>query len=641
MRTELRYMETVNRLKSYDQLEHWEARRSELQERILVSAGLWPLPHKCNLNAKIFDKITYDDFTIEKVVFESYPGYYVTGNLYRPLNKSGLLPGILNPHGHWSHGRLEMVEDGTSEQPVEIPTRCANFAKMGMAAFSYDMVGYLDSKQVGHAYDGEEQQIWGIGLLGLQLWNSIRSLDFLLNLPEIDAQNIGCTGASGGATQAFLLGAVDERLKASVPVNMVSAHFQGGCRCENAPHLRIDANNVEFTAMFAPRPLLVVGCTGDWSRNVPTVEYPALREIYKLYGAEDKVDYFYDDANHNYNKNTREAVYRWFGKQLAGRDEPWKEQKVNFGDLERFRIFSDGFPSRGVSSKAELFALQKREKQETLQQLWNSKEPEDKQILLTAMQHSLCVPQLSDAFDVQEIQTNALNDDERDFAEPIDVRRMSISNESEGTPISLLLARNKSIEHNGKTVFMVHPGGKKGLLRDEKWKPMLESYLDEGYAIATATIHLTEGFGTARDCICMENITTYNLTDTTLRVHDIISVFKFLQSESNGELNVVGIGEAGGWTLAALPYLHGVNTAAIEMNEYMMDVEDDAHFATRFFVPHFRSAGSFVTSVIHAAAKKLVLFNMGENNFAQVLRSALPKGEKELVLLKHFPEEIQ
>ena len=108
----------------------------------MISAGLWPFPDKCELQAKVFDKLEFDGFTVEKVLFESYPGFYVTGNLYRPANQKGPFPAILNPHGHWDNGRLEMSDVS------DIPTRCANFAKMGFIAFSYDMVGRFGQQAI-------------------------------------------------------------------------------------------------------------------------------------------------------------------------------------------------------------------------------------------------------------------------------------------------------------------------------------------------------------------------------------------------------------------------------------------------------------------------------------------------------------
>ena len=94
---------------------------------------------------------------------------------------------------------------------------------------------------------------------------------------------IGATGASGGATQTFMLAAIDDRIQFSAPVNMVSAIMQGGGLCENAPNLRLDTFNVEIASIMAPRPMILVSATGDWTKNTPTEEFPAIRAIYDLY----------------------------------------------------------------------------------------------------------------------------------------------------------------------------------------------------------------------------------------------------------------------------------------------------------------------------------------------------------------------
>src|SRR5258705_3372278 len=122
----------------------WEARAKELREHILVSCGLWPMSEKTPLNAEIFDRIERDGYSVEKVYFQSYPGFYVAGNLYRPLGKGkGPFPAVLNPHGHWATGRLNDTKEGS------IAARCISFARQGMVAFSWDMTGYNDMMQLG------------------------------------------------------------------------------------------------------------------------------------------------------------------------------------------------------------------------------------------------------------------------------------------------------------------------------------------------------------------------------------------------------------------------------------------------------------------------------------------------------------
>src|SRR2546427_4938706 len=169
----------------------WQARAKEIRGQVLVSAGLWPMPEKTSLKTHIFGKIERDGYSVEKVYFQTYPGFYLGGNLYRPLGKGkGPFPGILNPHGHWKEGRMADSKDGSNA------ARCISFARQGMIAFAYDMVGYNDTFFASSAtnvalYDRHRQfgtnhtdELWSISLMGLQTWNSIRALDFLESLTD-------------------------------------------------------------------------------------------------------------------------------------------------------------------------------------------------------------------------------------------------------------------------------------------------------------------------------------------------------------------------------------------------------------------------------------------------------------------------
>lgn len=297
----------------------WESRAAHLRTQILFAAGLLPAPIKHPLNPRIFGKRDHSGYSVEKVLLETMPGYYLGGNLYRPLGRSGKVPAIASPHGHWAYGRLE------NSVNASIPGRCINLARQGYVVFSYDMVGYNDTIQTPHAFGGPREQLWSFGPLGLQLWNSIRAVDFLESLPEVDRSRIGATGESGGGTQTFLLTAVDDRIRFSAPVNMISAIMQGGSPCENAPLLRIGTNNVEIGALMAPRPMLMVSATGDWTRNTPREEFPAIQAVYRLYDKEADVQTIQIDAPHNYNQLSREAVYRFFASHALGVDPASKE----------------------------------------------------------------------------------------------------------------------------------------------------------------------------------------------------------------------------------------------------------------------------------------------------------------------------
>ena len=241
----------------------WPARREEIRARVLIAAGLHPMPQRSPLNAVVFGKVERDDYTVERVIFESFPGHFVTGSLYRPKPMvKGKRPAVLSPHGHWKDvhpgdsGTGRFYDSGAQQIRKEIAAggesleiggrhvmqaRCVQLARMGCVAFLYDMEGYADSVQLPHAagprpedtgkpgylFFSPQAELHGQTMFGLQTWNSIRALDFICSLPDVDAKRIGITGASGGGTQSMILGAIDERIAASFPAVMVSTAMQG------------------------------------------------------------------------------------------------------------------------------------------------------------------------------------------------------------------------------------------------------------------------------------------------------------------------------------------------------------------------------------------------------------------------------
>ncbi len=289
----------------------WHDRARAVREQLWVTNGLWPLFPRTDLHPRVEGKATRDGYTIEKVVLETFPGYYMSGNLYRPIGKAGKLPGILSPHGHYPEGRVN----------EDVQARCIRWAKLGAVVFMYDMVGYADSKPFGHVFLNDRLRRWGLSLVTLQTWNSIRALDWLQTLADVDPARIGCTGESGGGTQTFLLTAIEPRIKVAAPVVMVSHEFQGGCVCENAAGLRLGTDNVEFAALAAPRPMKMVGATGDWTKFTMSRAYPAISEVYRLVGKPENVSAEVFNFNHNYNQTSRNAIYPFMARWLMGIDD--------------------------------------------------------------------------------------------------------------------------------------------------------------------------------------------------------------------------------------------------------------------------------------------------------------------------------
>jgi hypothetical protein len=322
----------------------WEARAAKLRAHIRAGAQLATLPARTALNPIVRPVRNHDGYSICSVAFESLPGFFVTGNLYRPLasgdrSAAEKHPAILVTHGHGN--------EATGVRPATgYQTLCATLARAGAVVLMIDMVGYGEAQQFPHKTDIT---------LGLQLWNGMRALDFLTALSEVDASRIGMTGQSGGGTQTILLTALDPRVRVSVPVTMVSAHFFGGCACESGMPIHrgpeFETNNAEVAALAAPRPQLLVSVGGDWTKNNPIVEYPYVLRVYELAGAPEAVtNAHFADEGHDYGPSKRQVAVEFLVRHLglarnreaaAGTESrAFDESKVTIESRETLMVFN-------------------------------------------------------------------------------------------------------------------------------------------------------------------------------------------------------------------------------------------------------------------------------------------------------------
>ena len=292
--------------------------REKVKRRILLAAGLRPGMDMPEIKSEVSGGNSYHGVRIKSVRLRTAPAVELTGSLFLPENVSAPLPGILSPHGHWEHGRMQ------HDNRVSVIMRCWQLARLGFAVLSYDMIGYNDNNTLMHSWQGKfkrEGDFYGISVFGLQTLNSLQAVNFLASRPEVDPQRIGCTGASGGASQCWFAAALDERIKVIAPVCMLSSHFQGGCGCEEGPLLRVSGlTNFDIVASLAPRPLFLPGVSGDWTNLNTDYEIPRLKEVYSLYGAADAVGSMFLKDTHNYNRCVREHVYAWLVKNLQNVD---------------------------------------------------------------------------------------------------------------------------------------------------------------------------------------------------------------------------------------------------------------------------------------------------------------------------------
>jgi len=570
-------------------IEEWQRRRDAIRRQILVSLGLWPLPEKTPLNPVVHGRIERDEYTVEKVFFASLPGHYVTGNLYRPKKANGKQPGVLCPHGHWANGRFYDAGETQAKKQIEIgaektiegaryplQARCAMLARMGCVVFHYDMVGVADSQQIGHtagftAENDErlkvETELWQQNFMGLQTWNSIRALDFLLSLDDVDPTRIGVTGASGGGTQTFILCALDDRPTVAFPAVMVSTAMQGGCICENASYLRIGTGNVEFAGLFAPKPLGMTAAN-DWTREMETKGLPELKALYGLYRAEDAVMVKYYPFEHNYNQVSRETMYNWFNKHLRlGYPEPIAEKPFQPIPPKELSVFDQDHPRPKDATGAEGVRRWFREQAEKSLAAVAPRDAETlakfRDVVGTALRVMLGEPLASESLQTVSKQDTVISDG-------VVLERMILKPKLSGERIPLIALWPKNDKKSTKSILVwVHPKGKASLFQNRELLPVVRSLLKSDVAVFSPDV-----LGVGEQTPVTRSIDRrfvgytlgYNRPLLAEQARDVMTTVSFAQQfVPKGAIHLVGWGTAGTYTILARAGLgEGLGRCAID-----------------------------------------------------------------------------
>lgn len=345
----------------YSDATSWEKRKAELKSCMWEALKLSVLPAKPNSKSIISNKRTFDGYTVENVALEVLPGLYVAGSLYSPLNPKGKIPVILNPNGHFDDGRYR----------ADAQYRCAMQARMGAMAFSYDLFAWGESLLQFKPEDHRRALAQTI-----QFLNSERILDWMLSFKNADPERVAISGGSGGGSQTMLLTALDDRVKLSVPVVMLSSYHSGGCPCESGMGVHLcggGTNNVEIAAMSAPRPQLAISDGKDWTQQVPQVEFPFLQKIYSFYSKADAVENVHlATEGHDYGINKRLALYSFLAKHFnldlkkvqdkSGKIDESKVTIEKFSDMFVFGEKGEKLPANAIKSFEELEKIFARSK---------------------------------------------------------------------------------------------------------------------------------------------------------------------------------------------------------------------------------------------------------------------------------------
>jgi len=571
----------------------WDRRQAALKRRILVATGLWPLPPATPLNPVIFGRSQRPGFTVQKVYFESLPGHFVTGLLFRPAATSdSKRPGVLCPHGHG--GRLQdygvdkmaaLIKSGAEkfEKSGRFPklARCAQLARMGCTVFIYDMLGYADSRQISyelaHRYrttrpEFDDPQSWGFystqaelrmqSIMGLQTYNAIRALDFLSQLPDVDPQRLAVTGGSGGGTQTILLCAIDDRPIVAFPQGMVSTSMQGGCTCENASCLRIGTGNVELAGLFAPKPLAMTGAN-DWTKEIATKGLPELKQLYTLLGRPQAVmSKSLLHFPHNYNHVTRTLMYSWFNQHLKlGLPEPIEEQDYEPLTPEEYTIWDSDHPAPPGGPEHERAVT--RALDQTAQRTLAGLTPRDKNALAEYRRvvggawDTLIGRPLPAASRIE--RTKVVKNSHTGYLEFADILR----DKRHGEEFPIASVYPTQTAWNGQVVIWITGQGKAGLYdAQHELRPEIRRLLEHGTSVISADLlgqgEFLAGKQPPQQTRTVANTRAfagythgYNATLFTQRVHDILTLIAFVVQHDERPKQVTLVGIEGGGILAA------------------------------------------------------------------------------------------
>lgn len=329
----------------------WEERKAALRKAMFAAMGKFP-DKDIPLEPKVLGVLKRNGYRIEKIVFQTRPDVFVTANAYVPEKGSEKVPAVLVVHGHWPWARMDPV----------VQARCLGLVKLGFFVLAVDAfgAGERNTNPGRGTYHGAlyGSTLWPTGhtLLGMQVYDNRRAVDYLRSRPEVNGDKLGVTGASGGGNQTMYAGSLDERFGAVVPVCSVGTYqaylHVPCCVCEVLPGALRFAEEGDVLALVAPRSLLVINASKDGFQFSPGEARKSIeraRPVFKLNDAEARLRHDVFESGHDYNKEMREAMYGWMTQWLKGEGDgkPIPEPEIEIEKRKDMRCFPDGLRPRG------------------------------------------------------------------------------------------------------------------------------------------------------------------------------------------------------------------------------------------------------------------------------------------------------
>jgi len=383
-------------LRSHDQpprsQEEWQQRKAELRANLVRAWGGFPAKD-CDLEPRLLGQFQRDGYRVEKLILQTRPGIWMTANAYVP-DKPGRLPAILHVHGHWA---------GAKQDPV-VQSRCIGCAKLGFFVLSVDAFGAGERGIEPHLgeYHGEMTAATllpvGMPLSGLQVYENKRAVDYLQTRPEVNPDQIGVTGASGGGNQTMYAGAYDERIHCVIPTCSVGTYQSylsaACCMCEVVPGALRFTEEGDVLGLAANRGLMVTSATMDayqFSVGEARKSFGRAESIAQLISGS-AVRHTIIESPHAYNQPMREAMYGWMAFHLKheGNGDPLPDPKIVTEEPESLRCYPgtsrpDNFVTIPRFAAAEAISLAQARVRATRLDDWNESRKERRRKLTNVL----------------------------------------------------------------------------------------------------------------------------------------------------------------------------------------------------------------------------------------------------------------
>ena len=515
--------------------EDWVKRQARVDEILMDMVG--PFPEKTPLDAKVTGTLKKEGYQVEKIIYESIPGFYVTGCLYIPDGITGKSPAILFVSGH--------TMDAFRYQSYQ--TMILNLVKKGFIVFGIDPISqgeriqHYDAEKnasaIGamtkeHSYLGNQCFISGASIARYFIWDGIRAIDYLFTRSEVDPSRIGVTGQSGGGTQATYIFAFDKRIKAGAPVNFITGFRRllesiGPQDAEQNFYHGVSngITHADLLEVRAPNPILIAAGTRDFfSIQGARETYAEVKNAYTAFGAEDSAGIIEDDWGHGYTSKLREGVCAFFQKHLNLPGNP-KDENITVLDPEELRVTASGNVATSFGNAETVFSINKKETQKLIDKLETSRknvEPRLKEVQLKAKELSGYVaPQT-------EVNSVFRGRYQRDG---YSVEIYAIH--GEGDYVIPLLLFVPKVGSKFSSVIYIHPKGK---ITDAAVGGKIEQLVKKGYLVAAPDVigtGETEGNGSGVAMLIGRSI-------VGIQAGDVIRVVNFLKSRQDVDYNKIG-----------------------------------------------------------------------------------------------------